>query len=293
MATFLDLPLELRQNIYSLALAAQQLKAQAFLDRAWDLAEKPAEIPALLFVNKRVSEEAAAVFYSRAVLNVAPLRPPAFLFDSLHGNSPKLNLAFGLDVQFAPFPRAYLARIALVRVFSGHRDAVNAEAYEALLRWLVDNTAARDIHLSYRLMTRLRTARTNVAAISALYEAAPNLSLRRTIHVYGHGVRSQWELTRMAEISHALRGATLPKVQAYVLEQGVGHDPLLDPRWDLRKSSTAEEVDSLHRVSTWLDHLLATDAVAKQAVGDRAESDIGPGLYQICFVFARGAPTAT
>ena len=91
----------------------------------------------------------------------------------------------------------------------------------------------------------------------------------------------------MTEINHALRGARLPEFQAYVLEDGGQYDALLDPRWDLRRSSTAEEVDALQKISIWLDSLLAKDEVANQAEWDRAQKEVRPGLYQLCFVFGK------
>ncbi|KAJ9611753.1 hypothetical protein H2200_004937 [Cladophialophora chaetospira] len=285
MITFLDIPSELRQQIYSLDLQVQQLKIQNICDPAWLDAEKPAGIPSLFFVSKAVSDEATVCFYDRAILNITPLRPPAYLFDSLNGNGPVLNLAYGLDVAFASCPRRHLKRITIARVFSGQHDAINAEAYEALLRWLVDNTAVREFHLSYRLMTRLRKAKVNTAALSKLCLAAPRLSLLRTVHVYGHDARSAWELTRMAEINHALKGAKLPEFQAHVLEEGGQHDALLDPRWDLRRSSTTEEINALQDISDWIDSLVAQDDVANQPEWDRAQKAIRPGLYQLCFVF--------
>ena len=197
MTSFLDLPFELRRQIYNLALPAQQLNAQNITDPAWPEAEQPSGIPSLLFVNKTVSEEVAASFYSRAILNITPVRPRTYLFDSLNNDGPELNLAFGLHLAFAACPRRHLKRITLARVFSGQPDAINAEAYESLLRWLADNTVVQELHLSYRLMTRIRKARTNIDAISNMCNAAPDLSLVRTIHVYGHDMRSAWELTRM------------------------------------------------------------------------------------------------
>ncbi|KIW69128.1 hypothetical protein PV04_05021 [Phialophora macrospora] len=288
MVSFLDFPFELRQQIYDLVLSVQHLKVQHISDPAWSEAEKPAGVPSLFMVNKAVSEEAAASFYSRAVLNITPLRPPAYLFDLLNSNGPKHNLAFELDILFAACPHRHLQRIKTAHVFSSQRDAINAEAYEALLRWLADNTAVQEIHLSHRLMTRLRKARTNVNALSNVHNAAPNLSLLRTIHVYRHDPRSTWELTRMVEIKDALRGARMPILQAYVIEAGGLDDALLDPRWDLRRSSTVEEVDALHKtISAWLDSLLAADDVCKHAELDRPQIGGRSALYQVCFVFGR------
>lgn len=289
MISFLDIPFELRQQVYSLALPAQHLKAQNITDPEWPGAEKPAGIPGLLFVNRAIAEEAAAFFYSHAILNITPtpVRQPSYLFDSLNSNGLKLNLAFGLDVTFASYPRRHLQRITIARVFSGQHDVVNAEAYEALLGWLIKNTAVRELHLSYRLMTRIRKARMNIDAISSMCDAAVNLSPLRTIHVYGDWPRSAWEFTRMKEIQRALRGAGLPTIQAYVLADRGEHDALLDPRWDLRRSSTADEVDTLSRISIWLDDLLRKDSIVTHTEWDRHHRWIGPSLYQICFLFGQ------
>ncbi|KIW87324.1 uncharacterized protein Z519_11960 [Cladophialophora bantiana CBS 173.52] len=286
MTNFLNLPPELRQNIYDFSLPVQQLKAQDFYDPAWSDAEKPAGIPSLFFVNKAVSEEAAAAFYSRAVLNVAPLRPAPYLFDSLTSNGPKLNLAFGLDVEFSSCPRRHLQRITTARIYSGQHDAISAEAYEALLRWLVDNTAVQMIHLSRRLMTRLRRARADINATFDLRAAAPSLSLLRTIYVYSAYDRSPWEVTRMHGLEQVLGETRLPGIQVYVLEKGGQNDALLDPRWDARRSDDNQRRDMMHNISGWLDSLLAGDPAAEQK--GRAEDE--PRLYQVCFVFQRSQP---
>ncbi|KIW28281.1 uncharacterized protein PV07_07958 [Cladophialophora immunda] len=287
MTSFLSLPTEIRQKIYALSLPVQQLKVQSFYDPAWSDTEKPAGIPGLFFVNKLVSEEAAAVFYSRAVLNVAPLRLPPYLSHSLAGNAPKINLAFGLDVDFSSCPRRHLQRITKSHIYSGQHDAISAEAYEALLRWLVDNTAVQTIHLSRRLMTRLRGARADVKAAFNLYTVASSLTLSRSIYVYTGSSRSPWELTRMRELKQALNGVELPAVQVYVLEEGDQNDALLDPRWDARKSDNDERRGMIHETSPWFDSLLAAVPAAKQK--GRAEDE--PRFYQMCCIFRRLQPT--
>jgi hypothetical protein len=289
---FLDLPSEIRRQIYHASLSPQLLRVQDIREiPRWDL-EPLAGIPSLLLVNKAISEEAASVFYSKAVLHVAPPRPPSYLFDSLHGKGPNINLAYGLDVAFASCPRRHMKRITTACISSAHYDAINAEGYEALLRWLVDYTAVRTVYLSIRLLTRLRTARTDVDSMSALCAAASSLSLQRTIYVYAYPSRSKWELTRMDEIKKALNGSTLPDIQAYVVEQGRQSDALLDPRWDLRRNSSGDDVEALRSISTWLDSLLAADIVTKQAQSahPQEESRKPSSLYQICFVFHSRQP---
>ncbi|OAL31002.1 hypothetical protein AYO22_01297 [Fonsecaea multimorphosa] len=283
MTSFLSLPSEIRQTIYDLSLPAQQLKVQAFYDPAWNNAERPAGIPGLFFVNKAVSEEAAAVFYSRAVLNVAPLRVASYLSHSLPRGGPKINLAFGLDVAFSSCPHRHLQRINKSHIYSGQHDAISAEAYEALLRWLVENTAVQTIHLSQRLRARLRGARADLNAAFNLHAVAPTLSLLRTIYVYRTHSRSYWELTRMRELRAALNGVELPEIQVYVLEEGGQTDALLDPRWDARKSDDDERRGMIHNISPWFDSLLA--AIPAATKGGHAEDD--PRLDQVCCVFQR------
>ncbi|KAK4944081.1 hypothetical protein LTR10_016414 [Elasticomyces elasticus] len=134
---FLRLPFEIRSRIYDFAVSAQHLKAQdqRFVDPQWH--DKPLGIPGVLLVNKAISQEAIPIFYARATLNVAPLHPPEYLFDALNARGPKLNLTLGLQRIFAPFPAQNLARIETCHIFAGQPKAISAEAYEALLGWLM------------------------------------------------------------------------------------------------------------------------------------------------------------
>lgn len=281
---FPNLPLEIVRRILEFSLPVQHLRVQQFVDPSWTQPKGPKGIPSLFFVNKIISEEAAAIFYSRAVLNVAPLRPPAYLFDTLTTSGPRLDLAFGLDVAFSFCPRRHLKRLSTAKIYSGQSDAINAEAYEALLRWLIDSTAVRTIYLSQRLMTRLRKARTDFDSTLDLCTSAPRLSLIRTIYVYREHPRSQWESTRIVELKRALKGRELPRLQSYVLEEGGGQDALLDPRWDVRKSDEEHRLTTMDRITAWLDPFLGADSLA-QTPDDHVPEDTKYDLYQLCFVF--------
>lgn len=280
-SAFLELPVEIRNRIYDFAIPVQHLKAQQFVDACWKAPQGPNRIPSLFFVNKTVSEEATLAFYSRAILNVAPLRPPAYLFANLNTSVAWLNLAFGLDITFASWPRRHLRRISTCHIYSGQTDAINAEAYEALLRWLIDNTSVRTIHLSWRLMTRLRKARTELNAAYSLCLASSGMSLARAIYVFTEHPRSQWELTRMSELRRALKGRELPKVQSYVFDRNGLPDVLLDPRWDARNSDDEERFAMLDVVAARIDALLAADPLYQDM--DRPSVPAGHSLYQICF----------
>ncbi|OAL35741.1 hypothetical protein AYO20_04891 [Fonsecaea nubica] len=287
MTTLLSLPVEVRENIYRFSLPRQQLKLQAFCDPEWSDAEKPAGIPALFFVNKTISAEAAPIFYSRAVLNITPPSLSSFLASCVAGTGPNINLALALDLEFSSCPRRHLQRITESHVYGRQRQVLSAEAYEALLRWLVDNTAVQTIHLSWRLMTRLRGARVDLKAAFNLYTAAASLSLVRKVYVYSTHPRSSWESTRYLELKKALNGLDLPEVQVYVLGEGGQHDALLDPRWDARKSDDAERRDMVHQISSWFDSLRSTLPPSKE----RSIATNEPRLYQVFCIFRHVANT--
>ena len=161
---------------------------------------------------------------------------------------------------------------------------ITSESYEALLRWLIENTAVQRITLSWRVMTRLRTLRTNITATFNLSMARPRLSLLRTIKICTHSARSMWELTRMREFRRALSGSGLPQVQAYVFEDGGQHDVLLDPRWDVRKTDDDGRKGMMKNIGQWLDVLLAEH---RRPPEPDWRGEIQPWLYQVCFVFGR------
>ena len=167
----LNLPEEIFHQILDLALPTQHLCLQRMIDPVGP--HPPSGIPGVLRVSKALYEHAAPIFYSRAVLDVAPLRPPSYLFNTLSGPSLRLNLRTGLDILFASCNPSHLALLATVDIWSSQYDAVNAEAYEALLGWLVDNTGVTHIHVSNRLMTRLRKARTDLNATWNLASRTP------------------------------------------------------------------------------------------------------------------------
>ncbi|KAI1619746.1 hypothetical protein EDD37DRAFT_190186 [Exophiala viscosa] len=283
-STFLRLPIEIRQHIYDFAISAQHLKApdQRFVDPQWH--DKPQGLPGLLLVNKAISQEAISIFYSRAILNIAPLHPPEYLFDALNARGPKLNLTLGLQRMVAPFPAQNLARVETCHIYAGQSKAINAEAYEALLGWLMTRTSVQSIKLSSRLMTRLRRARTALASTHNLYLAASGVSVVKTVYIYSQHARSPWELTQMSRLRSALAGRELPVVQAHVWNKNRGEEPFLDPRWDVRHNDDDQPLAKMDQLSTWYDSLLAADSICQARVGRQPEQT-DKKLYQVCFVF--------
>jgi len=283
-STFLRLPFEIRNRIYDFAISAQHLKVpeQRFVDPQWH--DKPQGLPGVLLVNKAISQEAIPIFYSRAILNVAPLHPPEYLFDALNARGPKLDLTLGLHRIFAPFPAQNLARIDACHIYAGQSKAISAEAFEALVGWLMTRTSLQSINLSSRLMTRLRRARTDLVSTHNLHVAASGLSLVRTVYIYSQHARSPWELTQMSRLRSALADRELPVVQAYVWNKNGGEEPFLDPRWDVRHNDDDQRRAKMDQVSTWYDSLLAGDSICQARVGRQTEQT-DKRLYQVYFVF--------
>ncbi|KAK5267807.1 hypothetical protein LTR99_009739 [Exophiala xenobiotica] len=276
-SAFLETPFEIRSRIYDLAIPPQYLKAQQFMDSDFPprqgppgLVASPRVIPSLFFVSKSIYQEAAAVFYSRATLLIAPIRPPDYIWNAHNAlwNGYKLNTDLDLLSTFAHYPQQHLKRIQTCRIYSRQSDAINAEAYDSLLRWLANFTSVRTVYLSQRLMTRLRRWRSDLVAIHAIQSP-----------------RTQWERSQMSRLRKALKGRQLPDLQAYVLDQYSRSDALLDPRWDARGSDDDERLAMVDHVSTWIDSLLTLDAAGHA----RLPTQEGQKLYQICFIFDKPA----
>ncbi len=290
-SAFLETPFEIRSRIYDLAILPQYLKAQQFVDPDFPPRQGPVpssrDIPSLFFVSKSIYHEAAAVFYSRATLLISPIRPPEYIWDALSAprNGYQLNTDLDLHSTFARYPHQHLKRIQTCRIHSGQSDAISAEAYDSLLRWLATFTSVRTVYLSQRLMTRLRHSRSDLVAIHGICACAPGLSVFRTMYVYSEFRRTPWERSQISRLRKALRGRQLPDLQAYILDQSSRSDALLDPRWDARGSDDDERLAMLDDVSAWIDSLLASDAAGHA----RPATQEGHKLYQICFVFDKPA----
>lgn len=72
-ADLLSLPIELRQQIYNHAIPVSRLTPFPLLDSEWSMKTTEARgVPAILHASRQIYEEAAPLFYSRAILEVAP-----------------------------------------------------------------------------------------------------------------------------------------------------------------------------------------------------------------------------
>jgi hypothetical protein len=248
--------------------------------------ERHEPLPSLFLVNKKLSQASIARFYDNAVLETEPIIPSKFILDHLNSAlSFDLTTNYSLDYAFCP----HLWRIKRVRLLSGQRDAINAEGYEATLRWLVQNTGVQEITLSRRLMLRVRIARANPeSALTAL--SSLNGGLSRVVYIWTRHRPCIWERERRAKMTQLLGGTAPPALQMYLYRQDCLMEPFLDPRWDLRKSDTLETRTLTEPITKVLDDMAANNVTCQRAhnVWEPHEGGIPPvmrlRLYQVCFV---------
>ena len=289
-ASMSGLPTEVLNHIFDYVIPVTRLARQAILDAEWsrDCAE-PRCIPPLLFVNKKLSHEAGKVFYTKAILEVAPVRPPGYILNALDRPDVSLDLAVSLSVAFASVPAHYLAWIRNVFMYSDQRDAVSAEGYEATLRWLIEHTNVKYVYLSQRLMTRLRKFRIDLDCAIDFLHHHDSVVPAREIQVYATHDRSYWERIRMKEMAKAMQGNSAPLCQYFLIWP---RGPLLlDPRWDARSSDDDHLRQNREAVAKFLDNLAAARSSASQPPAARNHPIPTQGqerrwLYQLCFVMA-------
>ncbi len=285
-----DLPSEVLDLILDYALPPHRLARQKPSDLEWldyrnrdDKESKP--LPSVCAVNKLLSQRALAIFYDKAILEVVPVKPPEFIFEALERGF-SFDLATELGACHAFCPAAHLRRIKRVHLFSGQSDVVNAEGYEATLRWLIETTSVKDVHLSRLLLTRLRRARMDIGpALNAITQEA---ALVRTVYIWTKHCRSYYETLRMAEMARA-KGRAPPSLQMYLYQQGNAMDPVLDPRWAARCSNDNRHHSLFEPLTCLFDRLAGRDTICRLAKSSwKAPTIADPpkdSLYQICFIF--------
>ena len=287
-----DLPSEVLDHILDYAISPRRLTGRIPCDSEWldpwegehGRQPQPWPLPSLFTVNKLLSSHAIAVYYDKAILGAHPVNPPQFVFDNLRRGI-SLDLASELTVTHRIYHSTSLRRIKRVNIFSGQSDAVIAEGYEASLRWLIENTSVKHIHLSQRLMTRLRRGRVPFEKLfdAFLHERA----LSRTIYLWTKHSPSCWERTRAKEMTK-IRGEAPPLIQMYLYHHGQQADPTLDPRWDVRASDDAKYYELNRPVSSFLDKLAEENTTCRQAMSSWEAPTVAnvpvDRLYQVCFV---------
>ena len=284
-----DLPAEVLDQVLEYAVPPQRIARQKPSDLEWlDYREgngqQSQSLPSVCTVNKLLSQRALAIFYDKAILEVVPVKPPQFIFDAIERGF-SFDLATELGKRYAFCPAAHLRRIKRVHIFSGQSDVINAEGYEATLRWLIDNTSVKDVHLSRLVLTRLRKARVDIGSV--LNAITGKAALIRTVYIWTKHPRSYYENLRMTEMARA-KGRAPPLVQMYFYQEGNAMDPVIDPRWAARCSNDNRHHSLVEPFTSLLDTLAAKDPACRKAKSLwKAPLVAGTAidrLYQICFI---------
>jgi hypothetical protein len=235
-----------------------------------------------MLVNKKLSKQATDIFYTNAILELTPIKPPLFMLNRLGSGQSSINFDLASGVVLHPHcPSASLQRIKTVHLYTGQSDAIAAEGYEATLRLLIQNTAVKNIHLSRMVMNRLRKARVNASA--ALHTiSSQQVELARTVYIWTKHSRSFWERTRRKEMSK-ISGVSPPYVHIYLYEEGANIDPVLDPRWDVKSSDSQEYRTMLLPLTDFLSTTAAQDPLYNSSAIIEETPDSNR-LYQLILV---------
>ena len=284
------LPIEVLNQILDYAIPPTRLALHAFLDPEWkrDCAE-PRSVPPLLFVNKKLYHQAANVFYTKAILEIAAIKPPGYILNALGPPDASLDLAVSLSVLFAHVPDQHLSLVQTVCVYSDQRDAISAEGYEATLKWLIERTALTQLYLSRRLMTRLRRFRSK---IDTAYDFTRHLDVRmrpRYVEIFATHPRSMWESGRMLDMRGAMQGVEPPAIQYFLTGREL--PVLLDPRWDARRSDDEHIRQQRQEIAKFVDERAQEYLARSESAGKPYKLPLSLNeawIYQLCFVMAAG-----
>lgn len=209
--SFLSLPLEVRSQIYDLALVPSRLCTRAILDPEWLLVQDRGHcIAPLLFVNRQIYYEAALIFYSKATLELSPCQR-----DPRDGRSLAEFLEqYRGDHTFCPPP--FLRAITNVHIYGDQTWPVDQDAYQALFRWLVSSTGVKHIYLSRKTMQQGRHVPEFVSLDNLAYDMSVQTDDHRIIDIYARNISSRLRYQVPGRFN-ALR-PTIPKpdIQLYL-----------------------------------------------------------------------------
>lgn len=95
-------------------------------------------------------EDCSSIFYSKAILEIAPLRLPGRLTSNLPGSADEnyLVLACALDVEFDFLPTEYKKRIHTAYIWTHDGTGISIETFRALLKWILRSLNPHEIHVS-------------------------------------------------------------------------------------------------------------------------------------------------
>jgi len=261
---FLDLPSEIRQQIYSHAVPVCRLAPFPYLDSEWSM--KTSEhrgVPSLLFACRRIHDEVIPLVYARAILEIAPAQQGYMWFNVQHSGTKRVTPWSYTRVvnTFRIYRAEHMKLIQKAHIFSNQADVIDGSCYEALLQWLVEHTAVGHIQLSSRPMTRIR----GCAGFDlhtwrgVFYEKPVYWKNMRIIRIYTTAQRPPWEYEKMQRLRCKATDGTLNPMQIYfwsASEDG-GGTLQMDPRWLTRLNDEPEKIEMLEEGAPLIDKLMS------------------------------------
>lgn len=270
--SLLDLPVEIRRQVYDSVIPASRLVPFPLGDSEWSMKTNEARgAPPIIFACRKIYEETTPLFYSRAILEVAPAQQSNSYWDfQLEGKM--VSHAYGRLIQTFRFYRPeHLRLIRKVHIFSNQSQAINGQCYEALLLWLIDNTSAEDIQISARPMTRISgKAIFDLPSWRATFlEPEPRTRENlRIVRIWTRKGRPPWEHEKMMRLRCKPSDGTLNPIQIYFCvndKQNGMKDLQLDPRWLTKLSEEPEKVVVMEAAAPMIDCLMESVLQGKEA----------------------------
>ena len=262
-ATFLNLPTEIRQQIYDYVVPTCRLAPFPYLDSEWSMRSTELRgIPDLLFTCRKVYKEVTPLVYSRAILEIAPAQQGHMWFNIEHSSTGSIiPYSYSRVVNtFRIYRAEHLKLIRSAHIFSNQADVIDGSCYESLVQWLVEHTGTEHIQLSSRPMTRIRgSAGFDLHRWrAAFYDKPLDLRSTRTIRIFTKVERPPWEYEKMMRLQCKARDGTLNPMQIYfwsTTEAG-GGILQLDPRWLTRLNDEPEKIEALYKGAPLIDEVM-------------------------------------
>lgn len=250
-------------------------------------------MPPIIFASRKIYEDTAPLFYSRAILEVAPAQQSYSYWD-FQTEGKMVSHAYGRLIHTFRFYRPeHLRLIRRVHVFSNQTQAINGQCYEALLLWLVEHTSVEDIQISSRPMTRIsgKAIFDLPSWRAAFFDAGPlNAESLRIVRIWTKKGRPPWEYEKMMRLRCKPSDGTLNPIQIYFCvadKQSKAMDLQLDPRWLTKLSEEPEKVAAMEAAVPMIDRVMYDVLQGKEAQDykDNTRHFVGDAwLYQMILI---------
>ncbi|KAK5092687.1 hypothetical protein LTR70_006757 [Exophiala xenobiotica] len=289
----LDLPSEIRLQIFDYAVPVCRLAPFPYLDVDWSMkTQEYRGIPGMLFVCRKIYEELVPILYSRAVLEVAPAQQGYMWFNVEHSKTKRTTLyAYTLVTNtFRIYRSEHLKLIRKAHIFSNQPGVIDGSCYESLLQWLIERTGVEHIRLSSRPLTRIRgSASFDLFHWRAVFHDNPPRREMRIIRIFSKAERPPWEHEKMMRLRCKARDGTLGPMQIYFWSSSDEAGPTLqlDPRWLTKLNDDPEKIEMLEEGAPLIDELMSRvlDRPQLQAYKDNARYFEGQyWVYQMILV---------